>query len=155
MKSSNEKSNALDNYKLIQMEHIRDKIDYIDELLSDVGDNILLMFVVLNTQEKLLCLYDIKEENMLYLVIHLVDYVDDNGNVSYLFYPYHSVADQCSEIILSEQPSVMASPSQRFIDAYFNYWAKYISSLEYELTELSDEEPEDTLILYPGTNTLS
>lgn len=156
MKSSTKTFNE-EYINTLQKEQLTDAIEYIDDMLSEVGEaDLNLMFLVLKSGEKILCIYDMEQENVLYLPIHLVDYVNDNGTLSYLFYPYHNVADVCSELILSEQPSVMSAPSQRFIEGFFDYWAKIKSGFEFDLKELNGESlDEDINEIYPETLTLS
>ena len=129
-----------DYINMIKKESIINSISYIDDMISSIGkDDLNLVFLVINQTEKILCLYDYNDENVLYLIVHLMEYVNDNGMLSYLFYPYHNVADSRSELILSEKPNVISAPNQNFINGYFEYWAKVKDDFYKELDELNNE----------------
>ena len=127
--------------------YYEDALDYIDERMQAFSDNKMSLFIAeLQNGEKIVCLCDMDNEYVLYLPVHLVDSFDENGRASYLLYPYCNLADECSELVLSDAPKVLFGPSKSVIDNYFKYWqfiqAKYLREISGNTEEqMSFNEP--------------
>lgn len=129
------------HYSSISKMLSRQTVEYIEEQFDTFEEGeLLLMCVELKNNQKLLCFISLDDVNVLYLPIHLVDYVTESGKLSYAFYPYQYLADPSSEVILNEPPATMFAPNEQFIELFFEYWE---SQVENHLKILNDVNTND------------
>ncbi len=129
-------------FKLKELEELysSESIEYINHQMDEFYDEKLeLMVVELHNNEKILCFCDIAEVNVLYLPIHLIEHVNERGSLSYLFYSYHNLADDCSELILLEAPKVMFAPSKTVTHNFFEYWDSICKRYSKDIENLENE----------------
>ncbi len=121
-------------------------IEYIDTYIDAYMDEEFnIMCVELYNGEKVLCMYDANEPTVLYMPIHLIESVNSDEytyKISYLLYPYHNLASECSELILDEPPKVMFAPKSLLLFRYMGYWNDIKTAYSKVLSNQLEEETE-------------
>ena len=83
------KNSQVINIKLIEAE---ESLDYVNEYIDKyVNAELDIVCAELKNGEKILCLYDFDDPQILYLPIHLIENIEHDEHmykVSYLLYPY-------------------------------------------------------------------
>lgn len=140
-------------------------IEYIDEHIEQyAAEKFDIVCVELYNGEKIICMYDGEEPDILYMPVHLVENVDSDEysyRLTYVMYSYNNLASDCSELILSEPPKVMFVPKTRLLMRYMEYWndikQAYIQAINIanEATNPSESDSPNVQYILPETLTIS
>lgn len=148
--------NSLNNEFEISENEAKAVIEYIDEHIDAYMEEAYnIVCVELYNGEKILCMYDFDDPTTLYMPIHLIENITNDDyayKISYLLYPYHNLASDCSELMLDEIPKVVFAPKSVLMMRYMTYWNDTKAVYESVLEQAPELEQFD---IYPETNIIS
>lgn len=125
-------------------------IEYIDTYIAAyMNEEFNIMCVELYNGEKVLCMYDLDDPTLLYMPIHLIENINTDDyvyKISYLLYPYHNLASECSELILDEPPKVIFAPKSLLLFRYMEYWNELKDAYSNILTNQLEDESDNNYI---------
>ena len=155
--------NSLKNEFEITEQEAQAVIEYIEEQIQLYSDEVYnIMCVELYNGEKIICMYNFEEPEILYMPVHLVENVDSDEytyRLSYVLYAYHNLASDCSELILDESPKIMFAPKTRLLLRYMDYWNvikdAYQRALNTAAAEEAESEENPLAYIQPVTNKIS
>lgn len=145
------------------VEESEHNVAYIDDLLERyIEGEFNIICAELENGEKVLCMHSINEEYTLYMPIHLIEDIEDDEfsyKLTYKMYSYRGLAADCSELILSNKPSIIFAPKPSLMARYTDYWTsirQYHMDILVSVNESKSNSGDiNTAIIEPTTLTKS